>query len=125
MNTTPQTVTLTTEGFPARAELTALAGEKAAKLLRHGHPRVNTVRLHVKLETPHSGVPFFAARGTTEHAGPDHVVHATAAEPEAAIRAAVDKLERALTTSAGARKHDQHHPHAIDLAGVIPKAGPA
>ena len=125
MTTTPPQVLFTTEGFPARPELNAFAADKAAKLLRHSHPRVNLVRLHLKRETPHRGAAIFCARATIEQAGPDHVVHATATEPETAIKSAVDKLERALTTSAGARKHQQHHPHAVDLGATLPKAAHA
>ncbi len=40
----------------------------------------------------------------------------------AADKAAVDKLERALATSAGARKHPHYHPRAVDLGAALPKA---
>jgi ribosome-associated translation inhibitor RaiA len=122
MTTTPPQVLFTTEGFPVRPELNAFAADKTAKLLRHTHPRVNVVRLHLKRETPHRGAAFFSARASTEQAGPDHVVHATSTEPETAIKSAVDKLERALATSTGARKHQQHHPRAVDLGAALPKA---
>jgi ribosome-associated translation inhibitor RaiA len=108
MNNSPSHVLLTTEGFAAPAELTDHAETKAAKLLRHAYPRVHLVRINVKLNTPHSGAPFFAARATAENEGPDHVVHAEAATPETAIKEVVDKLERALTASAGLRKHRIH-----------------
>jgi|GEM_PF-3355216 len=123
MNTSPQKIIVTTEGFPIRPELTAHAEEKGAKLLRHTHPRVNVVRLHIKRETPHVGPISFSVRATAEHNGPAAVVHAEAPQPEAALRSAIDKLERALTTTAGARKHEQHHPHAVDLSANLPKTG--
>jgi len=122
MTNNPAQVLFTTEGFPAHPELNAFAADKAAKLLRHTHPPVNLVRLHLKRETPHRGTAFFAARATTEQAGPDHVAHASATEPEAAIMSAIDKLERALVASTGARKHQQHHPHAVELGAALPKA---
>ena len=122
MTNNPAQVLFTTEGFPAHPELNAFAVDKAAKLLRHTHPPVNLVRLHLKRETPHRGAAFFAARATTEQAGPDHVAHT---EPEAAIMSAIDKLERALVASTGARKHQQHHPHAVELGAALPKAEPA
>jgi ribosome-associated translation inhibitor RaiA len=113
---------LTTDGFSARAELTPHAESKVAKLLRHVHPRVQLVRVHVKLEQPHSGPTFFSVRATAERPGSDHVVHAEAAQPEMAVNAAFDKLERTLTSAAGARKHQQHHPHPTELAAQLPKA---
>ena len=122
MNVSPHDVLLTTEGFTAGPELTAHATSKAGKLFRHGEPRVNRVRLHLKRESPHSAPPYFAARAIAQNAGPDHVVHAEAAEPETALNAVVEKLERALTATARAHQHRQHHPHAIDLAGALPKA---
>ena len=123
MNTSPPKIIVTTEGFPIRPELTAHAEEKGAKLLRHTHPRVSAVKLHVKRETPHAGPVSFSVRATAEHSGPADVVHAEASQPDAAIRSAIDKLERALTTSAGARKHEQHHPHAVEITTNLPKTG--
>jgi ribosome-associated translation inhibitor RaiA len=122
MNAYPQNLILTTDGFAARAELTTHAEAKVTKLLRHTHPRVHLVRVHVRLEKPHSGPAFFAARATAERAGSVHVMHGEAAEPETAITEAFDKLERALTAKAGARKHAQHHPHPVELAAQLPKA---
>jgi ribosome-associated translation inhibitor RaiA len=123
MNTSPQKIIVTTEGFPIRPELTTHAEEKSAKLLRHTRPCVDTVRLHVKRETPHVGPVFFSVRATAEHSGPADVVHAEASQPDAAIRSAIDKLERALTTTAGARKHELHHPHPVELTANLPKTG--
>ncbi|HEX2855331.1 MAG TPA: HPF/RaiA family ribosome-associated protein [Opitutaceae bacterium] len=122
MNTSSPKILLSTEGFLTSLDLIDYADGKAAKLLRHEHPRVHLVRLHLKRETPHSGAPHFSARATAEHAGPDHVVHASGSHPEAAINAAVDKLERALTGAAGAARHLKHHPHPVELAVDLPKA---
>jgi ribosome-associated translation inhibitor RaiA len=113
MNNTPSRVLLHAEGFAVRDELTAHAEEKAGKLLRHSHPRVQLLRFNVKLHTPHSGAPFFAVRAIAENEGPDHIVHADGAEPESAINEAVHKLERALAGSAGARKHDLHRTSSL------------
>ncbi len=118
----PHDILLTTEGFTAHTELTAHAASKAARLFRHGEPRVDRVRLHLKREAPHSAPPYFAARAIAQNAGPDHVAHAEAPEPETALNAVVEKLERALTATARAHKHRQHHPHAIELEGALPKA---
>lgn len=122
MNTSTQKILLTTEGFLTSLDLIDHAGEKAAKLLRHEHPRVHLVRIHVKRETPHSGVPHFSARATAEHAGPDHVVHASGSQPEAAVNVAVDKLERAFLAAVGAARHHKHHPRPVELAVDLPKA---
>lgn len=113
MNASPSRVLLTTDGFTARPELTAHAETKAARLFRHSHPHVHLVRIGVKRNLPHSGAPFFAARATAEHEGPDHVSHAEGMEPEAAINEVVDKLERSLTAAAGKRKHRLHHEPAV------------
>ncbi len=110
MTNSPSRVLLRTEGFALRDELTAHAEEKAGKLMRHSHPRVHLLRLNVKLETPHSGAPFFAVRAIAENEGPDHIVHAEGSEPESALNDAVHKLERALSGSAGERKHRLHQP---------------
>jgi len=105
---TANTLILTAEGFILRPELADLAASKTAKLLRHEHPPVHRVRLHVRHETPRHAAPGFIACATAEHAGPDHVAHASAAEPRAVIAAALAKLERGLREAAGARKHARH-----------------
>lgn len=105
--TTPSNLILTTEGFALRQELAELATAKSAKVLRHEHPPVHRVRLHVKHEAPHHAAPCFLARATAEHAGPDHVAHATGAEPEIAIHAALAKLERLLSDAIASRRHDR------------------
>lgn len=99
---------LTAEGFTARADLIALAEAKAAKLLRHRVPAVSRVRVHVKLETPHEGPPLFAACATADTAGPDFIAHGSGDEPEAAVHAVFDRLERAIADAAGLRKHKRH-----------------
>lgn len=116
MNASPSRILLHTDGFALRDELTAHAEAKAAKVLRHTHPRVHLVRVAVRLNTPHSGAPFFSARATAENEGPDHIVHADGVEPEVAINEVMRKLERALADSAGARKHRLHHPSPIKAA---------
>jgi hypothetical protein len=123
MNTTSSRVILATEGFAARPELAVHAEEKALKLLRHEHPRVLRLRLNVKLAKPRDGQPHFIARAAAEHEGADNIAHAVGIRPEAAINAVMDKLERILSASAGARKHWLHHPHGVDLPCVLPKAG--
>lgn len=109
MNLNTPSVILTTEAFTSRPELHLHAETKCAKLFRHLHPRVQLVRVHVKHYAPHAEEAYFAARATAEHSGPDHVVHAEGNEPESAINAVVDKLERALASAAGLRKHQMHH----------------
>jgi ribosome-associated translation inhibitor RaiA len=121
MNSIPPKVILSTEGFATRPELAAHAEEKAAKLLRHSHPRVLRLRINLKHQKPHAGQPHFFARALAEGDGANHIAHAVAAQPEAAINAVVDKLERAISSSADARKYEQHHPHEIDLPGALPK----
>lgn len=122
MNTTSSKVILATEGFAARPELAVHAEEKALKLLRHEHPRVLRLRINVKLEKPHDGQSHFVVRAAAEHEGPANIAYAVGIRPEAAINAVVDKLERILSASAGARKHWLHHPHGVDLPCVLPKA---
>ena len=114
MNNAPSRVLLHTEDFALRDELATHAEAKAGKVLRHSHPRVHLVRLTVKRHTPHSGAPFFAVRAIAENEGPDHVVHADGAAPESAINEAVNKLERALAGSAGARRHNLRRASSIN-----------
>lgn len=104
----PNNVILTSEGFTLRPELNALALEKGAKVLRHAHPAVDRVRVHLRMESRHSSGPCFVARATAEHAGPDHIAHAKNEEPAAAIHAVMAKLERELRDAAGVRKHARH-----------------
>ena len=121
MNTSPAHVLLTTESFAPSDDLALLSEAKGAKILRHLHPRVHLLRVHVKRYAPRSGAPFFAARATAENEGPDHVAHAEGAEPEIAVNKVVAKLERALASTASARKHGWHEPApALALAEVIP-----
>jgi ribosomal subunit interface protein len=109
MNTTRPSLIVSTEGFANRAHLTWYTEEKMAKLLRHAHPYVGLVRVHVKRETPHSHPPYFAVRAIVQTAGPDHLAHAEATEPATAINAAFDKLERRVTAAARERKRRQRH----------------
>lgn len=113
MNASRSRVLLTTDGFAARVELTTHAETKAAKLFRHSHPQVHFVRINLKRTVPHSGAPFFAARASAEHEGRDHISHAKGAEPETALNEGVDKLERALSGTAGKRKHGLHREAAL------------
>jgi hypothetical protein len=122
MNTSRPNVIFSTEGFAAHAELAAHAEEKSVKLLRHAHPRTLLIRINLRLEKPHSGTPHFLARASAEGDGPDHVAHAVGVRPESAINGVVDKLERVLSACAGARKHEWHHPHAVDIPVALPKA---
>jgi ribosome-associated translation inhibitor RaiA len=119
MNTNPPSLILSTAGFANRADLAAHVTEKMAKLLRHVYPQVGLVRVHVKRETPHSCPPYFAVRAIVETAGPDYLVHAEASEPATAIDTAFDKLERAATAAARARKHRQRHAAAVELIAEL------
>jgi ribosome-associated translation inhibitor RaiA len=121
MNTTTPDVIFSAAGFSPRAELGTLVSEKAAKIFRHLAARVSAVRVHVIRETVHSGPVTFAVRVTCLNAGADHTVHARADEPSSGINAAFAKLERTLTSAFRAKKHNLHHPHAIELDAVIPK----
>lgn len=103
---------LSTEGFTPRPALDVHTEKKAGKLLRHLHPRVALVRVHVKLEPSHAGTACFAVCATVEKTGIDHVAHATSTEPELAINAAVAKLERVVSAAAGMRKQRRHRPAA-------------
>ena len=107
MNPNSEDLIFSTEGFANRADLAAHTEEKVAKLLRHAHPHVGLVRVHVKRETPHSHPPCFVVRAIAETAGPDYLAHSEAIEPVTAINTAFDKLERLVTASARARKHWQ------------------
>jgi len=108
MNTTSPDLIFSTEGFTNRADLAAHAEEKAKKLRRRLHPRIDLVRVHIKHESPHSSPAHFAVRATAVTAGPDLVAHAESTEPTAALNAAFEKLERALAASAGALRHARH-----------------
>lgn len=114
MNNPTSALILTCDGFALRPELRTLAEEKTAKLLRHDRPRVHLVRAHVKHEAPHGAAPTFNVRATAEHAGPDHIVHASASEPAGALHAAFTKLERALRDAAGSLKRARHARSAAD-----------
>lgn len=115
MNTSPAQVIVSIEGFAHRSDLATHAEEKAAKLLRHLHPPIGCVRLHVRREAPHSRAPFFTVCARAETAGTDYVAHAEASEPVTAINAACDKLERAAAAAARARRHEQRHPCPVEV----------
>ncbi len=97
----------TAEGFSAHHTLQSKAGLKAEKLLRHLHPRVATVRLHVKLEHTHAAARQFLVCATAERTGIDHVAHASDEDALSAIMSAIEKLERVLVAAAGMRKHQR------------------
>ena len=122
MNLTETTTILSAEGFSARPELTAHAEAKAAKLRRHDNPRIGRVRIHVRLETPREGTQRFTVSATAETRGLDFVAHGSAPVPESAISDAFVKLERSVSAAAGVRKHQLHHPRAVEIAAVLPKA---
>lgn len=108
MNTnTPRTL-VSFAGVGVRAELVTQIEIKAAKLHRHRSPRVGTVRVNVRHETPHNSAPYFAVCAQAETRGLDYVAHATASEPEVAIVGAFAKLERSIVGTAGARRHRRH-----------------
>jgi ribosome-associated translation inhibitor RaiA len=109
MNTAAPDLIFSSDGFANRPELVAHAEVKAAKLLRHLHPKVAGVRVHVKHDAAHFSPYYFAVCATAETAGADHVAHAASSEPRAAINAAFDKLERSLTAAAGMRKHNERN----------------
>ncbi len=115
-------VLLHTEGFTARDGLVALARRKAGKLLRHDD-RLVRIRLTLVRETPRHGAEAFAATAILERAGRDAIAHAAGDSPEAAVHAIVDKLERMITARTGARRRAVQHPHPIELAVALPKAG--
>lgn len=122
MNTNSTPLIFSTEGFANRTDLAVHAEEKTAKLLRHAHPHVGLVRVHVKRETPHSRPPSFAVRAIAETAGPDYVAHSESTEPTTAINAVFSKLERSVAAAARARKHRQRHTAPVgfdaELAGA-------
>jgi putative sigma-54 modulation protein len=118
---TSDAVLFHTEGFTARDELLALAHRKVEKLFRHGDRPVR-VRLNLARETPHSGADRFAATARLERAGRDDVTHAFGETPDAVVHEVIDKLERMINARAEARKHADHHPHAVELPADLPKA---
>jgi ribosome-associated translation inhibitor RaiA len=119
MNTTAPSLLFSTEGFGPRADLLAHASAKADKVLRHAHPRVTAVRVHVKHELRHSSVATFTALAIAQSPGQEFLVHAEAGEPATAINLAFNRLERSLATVARARKHGQRHalPAALAMPG--------
>jgi len=109
MKTTSPNLIFSTEGLTNRADMADHAEDKAKKLRRRLHPRIDLVRVHIKHESPHSSPAHFAVRATAVTKGPDLMVaHAESNEPVAALNAAFEKLERALAASAGALRHSRH-----------------
>lgn len=121
MTTNTPDLIFSAAGFAPRAELGVLVSEKATKIFRHVAARVSAIRVHVIHEMVHSGTPAFAVRVTCLNAGADHTVHARAEEPATGINTAFSKLERVLNATIRSRKHQLHHPHAIELDAVLPK----
>jgi ribosome-associated translation inhibitor RaiA len=109
------------DGFVASADLTAVAELKAAKLRRHAHPPIGSIRVRVARETPHSGAPRFLVYATAHRPGADCIVHSAADEPLPALDAAFRKLERAVAGVAGEMKSERRHPHAVELVADLPK----
>ena len=118
MNPTEPKVIISVEGFAARGEFTHQAEVKTAKLRRHRLARIGDLRLHVKRETPHDGPPFFVVTANAESSGPDYIAHGRGAEPEIALNAAFERLERAIADTAGVRKHNRHQQPAGVIAGL-------
>jgi ribosome-associated translation inhibitor RaiA len=120
MNTSTPQLIFSTEGFASRPELVVHSEEKTAKLLRHLHPRVTGVWMHVKHDSPHSRPRLFTVCAVADTVGTEHLAHATAVEPHAAINAAFDKLERSLTAAALTRKHRERNLRPVESgAGVV------
>jgi hypothetical protein len=110
MDVFPPRFILSTNGFSRGAELSDYAEAKAAALLNGARTRMYLVRVHVTRETSHSTGPSFAARAVAAgRLDADHVVHAKAAEPCDAIRVVFENLERALASTAEARKSKAEH----------------
>ena len=123
MKTTPTApeMILFADGFTAGPELVSVAEAKAAKLHRHAHPRIGSIRVRVTRETPHSEAPHFSVCLTARRSGAECVVHSVATEPEPAVDEAFHKLERLIANVSGERRAERRHPHGIEFAIALPK----
>ncbi len=98
--------------------------DKFAVLLRH-NPYIIRINVRLHSNQTRGQSHLYRASGQIEIGGPD--LNASAESPEAydALDLLVAKFTKLLERRHGLRKDRRNHPHEIELAAAIPKAGAA
>ena len=94
--------------------------EKAERLFRH-EERIVRVRIELECDPKQAVANRFAAKGHIQIHGPDMNARVEASEMHKAIALLIDKLDRMLGRRARLFKEKRNHPHAVELAALIPK----
>ncbi|HSY54251.1 MAG TPA: ribosome-associated translation inhibitor RaiA [Opitutaceae bacterium] len=108
-----------------RLELTpslkTFVNEKAERLFRH-QERIVRIRVELESDAKQAVGNRFAAKGHIQIHGPDMNARVEAEEMHKAVDLLIDKLDGMLRRRARLFKEKRNHPHAIDLAAMLPKA---
>jgi putative sigma-54 modulation protein len=95
--------------------------EKAARLFRH-QERIVRIRIELESDAKQAVGTRFVAKGHIQIHGPDMNASVEADEMHKAVDLLIDKLDGMLRRRARLLKEKRNHPHAIDLAAMLPKA---
>lgn len=96
--------------------------DKASRLLRH-NDEIIRIRIDVVHDKTAAVTSKFGAHGQIEISGPDLIAHVASDDAYKSVDLLVDKLDGLLRRRHGLRKDKRNHPHDIEFAADLPKAG--
>ena len=95
--------------------------EKADRLFRH-EERILRLRVELECDPKEKFEARFKAKGHVAIHGPALNASVSSDECHKAVALLVDKLDRMLSRRAKLVRVKRHHPHAIELGALLPKA---
>jgi putative sigma-54 modulation protein len=95
--------------------------EKADRLFRH-EERILRLRVELECDPKEKFAARFKAKGHVMINGPALNASVSSDECHKAVALLVDKLDRMLSRRAQLVRVKRHHPHAIELGALLPKA---
>lgn len=107
--------------FDLPPSLKAFVQQKVERLFRH-EEHISRIRVELEFEKRH-GFSWFVAKGHILSHGWDLNASIGSDECHKSILLLIDKLDRMLHQRAIFRKESRTHPHGVELAAALPKAG--
>ena len=102
--------------------LRSLIQAKFGALIRH-NPYIVRIEVHLEKSQKRGTEAIFRATGRIELRGPDIAANEAGTDAYGVLEALAGKLDHLLERRHGRRKEKRHHPHRVELAANIPKAG--
>lgn len=116
-----QSVIVSAIHFDLTPSLKTFVRQKVERLFRH-EEHVSRIRLELEFEKRH-GSSWLVAKGHIHGHGWNLNASVGTDECHKSILLLIDKLDRMLHQRAIFRKESRNHPHGIELAAALPKAG--